>query len=406
MRRALLTALIMAILTACARQPVKPPGPLQPPVPAPPPRPETWDKVEPSLARCDWIGFESALETVIPALEKDPEKTFSAVGRSWSAGALAARLRKIKGQIAKDPGAESPAAILAGNFDILELSSPENKAFFTAYYVPEFEARRREDAKFRYPLFSPPDDLLTVKLFALGPDFRKASFRGRINERRELVPYFTRQKIDGENVLKGKNLEIAYLKDPLDIMLLQIQGSGRLVFDDGSARLAAYAGKNGHPYMSIGRYMADNAMLPIEEVSWDNIRSYLREHPEKLQEVLFSNPSYVFFRLKEAGAATGSLGLPLTPLHSIAVDNRHVPPLSLCLMDLRKPVIGDDGLVKAFAPLTEPAFAMDEGSAIRGPARVDIFLGSGAAAERLAGAMKGEGSLYLLIPKAEQDSTP
>jgi membrane-bound lytic murein transglycosylase A len=213
------------------------------------------------------------------------------------------------------------------------------------------------------------------------------------------VPYYSRKEIDGGKVLAGKGLEAAYLKDPLDVLVLQIQGSGRLIMGGDEEYLAAYAGKNGRPYKSIGRYLADEGMLPKEEVSWGSIKEFLKEHPEKLEEVLYSNPSYVFFELKKAEKIVGSLGVPLSPFHSIAVDNHYIPPLSFCLISLQIPLIGEDGLVKTFVPLAEFAFAMDEGSAILGPARADIFLGSGDDAEKLAGALKSEGELYFLIPR-------
>lgn len=404
MRNILAATLLLLLTTSCARQVVKPP--VEPPV-TPPAVPATeeaatdLERLGPLMEACDWKGFFEAVDTVLPALEKNPGRIFVVGETSFNAESLALALRDLRklGSEGKTPAELREA--FSSSFEMMELSSINEKAFFTAYYVPEFEARSNPEGPFRYPIYSPPPDLLQVRLFPLGPDFRRVIFRGRIDEKNRLVPYYDREKIDGKKVLSDKGLEIAYLKDPLEVLILQIQGSGRLVFEDGSIKLAAYAGKNGLPYMSIGKYMAEKEMLPPEEVSWANIRSFLENNPGKLEEVLYSNPSYVFFRIKEAGQVVGSLGLPLTPFHSIAVDESHIPPLSLCLIDLRKPVIGEDGLVKSFAPLVEPVFAMDEGSAIKGPARVDIFLGSGAGPEKLAGTLKSEGSLYLLVPRRQ-----
>lgn len=402
MKNFLAAFLFFLLTTSCARQVVKPPAPPEQPAPSvPAEKPDAWASASPGLPDSDWKGFADAAATVLPALDRDPGRILTAGGKSFTAGAFSVSLRKVLECFSAGLNGEKLTECVSAHFDILELSSGENRAFFTAYYVPEFEARSIADGTFRYPIYSPPDDLEVVKLFPMGPDFRTSVFRGRIAEGKNLVPYYTRQEIDGSGVLTRRGLEIAYLKDPLDVLILQIQGSGRLVFGDGTVRLAAYAGKNGHPYRSIGRYMADSGMLPPEEVSWTNIRDYLGSHPDKLDEVLYSNPSYVFFRLRDAGAVSGSLGLPLTPAHSIAADKRHVPPLSLCLIALSRPAIGDDGLVKAFVPMTELAFAMDEGSAIQGPARVDIFLGAGPGAEKLAGALKGEGRLYFLAPRQE-----
>lgn len=402
MKNAFAALLLFLLTTSCARQGIRPPIP---PALEAQTKPETEQGARTvlplNLSSSDWKGFRDTAGTVLPALDKDPARTISAGGRSFTAGAFSASLKKVLECSSGGFDGDKLARCVSDNFDILELSSEENRAFFTAYYVPEFDAGLKADDTYRYPLYSPPGDLVAVKLFPLGPDFRTAVFRGRIDEGKKLVSYYTRRDIDGSGALARKDLEIAYLKDPLDVLILQIQGSGRLVFGDGTVRLAAYAGKNGHPYRSIGRYMADNGMLPAEEVSWANIRNYLKARPETLEEVLYSNPSYVFFSLRDAGAVSGSLGLPLTPVHSIAVDKRHVPPLSLCLIALRRPVVGDDGLVKSFVPMTELAFAMDEGSAIQGPARVDIFLGAGMEAEKLAGTLRGEGNLYLLAPRQE-----
>ncbi len=401
MKNYIAAILLLLLTTSCARQVVTPPEPLPvlpPAAPAPEKPAADSDRLGPLLGSCDWKGFFEAVDTVLPALEKDPGRIFAAGGSGYSAESLASALRKIRTLYSDGKTPAELSEALFSLFEFVDLSSADRKAFFTAYYVPEFEARLEPGGPFRFPLYSPPPDLLQVKLFPLGPEYRTAVLRGRIDEKNRFVPYFDREEIDGKKILSGRELEIAYLKDPLEVLILQIQGSGRLLFVDGTVKLAAYAGKNGRPYLSVGKYMAEKGMLPPEEVSWANIRSFLDSNPEKLQEVLFSNPSYVFFRIKDAGQVVGSRGLPLTPLHSIAVDEIHIPPLSLCLVDLKKPVIGEDGLVKSFVPLVEPAFAMDEGSAIKGPARVDIFLGSGTGPERLAGALRSEGSLYLLVP--------
>jgi membrane-bound lytic murein transglycosylase A len=414
MRNLFFSAIILFFLISCAKQVIKPP---EPPESAPPPAQasapsassgtsDNWDKIGPSLKYCDWQGFFKVLNNVVTELEKDPKKVISAGGTHYPAGLMIDRLKVLRDLSDSDNDNEKMLRLMADNFNMVEISNDEQKAFYTAYYVPEFEARTKADDVFRYPIYSLPKDLITLKLFPLGPDFRTLVFRGRLDEKGRLIQYYSRKEINGEKILSDRKLELAYLKDPLDVLILQIQGSGRLVFENGEVQLAAYAGKNGHPYNSIGRYMGENGMLPMEEVSWKNIKGFLNDHPEKLEEVLYSNPSYVFFALKKTGAVAGSLGVPLTPLHSIAVDNRFIPPLTFCLINLRKPVIGEDGSVKAFAPLAELAFAMDEGSAILGPARVDIFLGSGEDAEKLAGTLKGEGELYILVPKEKPLNQP
>jgi membrane-bound lytic murein transglycosylase A len=404
MKRAFCSAVLILFFISCAKQTVRPPQPPSPQMPAHVEKPEAatpediWNAKKGLLGNSDWNGFIKVLDAVIPALEKSPGFIFSIGERSFAAAFLSEKLVKFKELYSETQDFDKAFHFLSANFELVELSNDKQKAFFTAYYVPRFEARKKPDDFFRYPIYSLPADLIALRMFPIGPGFRNIIFRGRIDIKGRLVPYYSREDIDGDKALADKKLEIAYLKDPLDVLILQIQGSGRLVFETGEVQLAAYAGKNGLPYKSIGRYMADQGMLPKEEVSWTNIKDFLKKNPGKLEEVLYSNPSYVFFAIKKAEEIAGSLGIPLTPLHSIAVDNRFIPPFSFCFINLEKPVIGDDGLVKRFVPLTELVFAMDEGSAIQGPARADIFLGSGDEAEKLAGTLKSEGELYILVP--------
>lgn len=404
MRRLFLPAFCAFLFFSCAKEVVKPPSPPTLLEEAPKPFPlepiPVYQKNE-LLKNIDLKGFFDAVETVLPALEKSSRPHFFFHGGNFSARCFSDVLRKFKVLYEANGDKTTLLSFLTENFDLIKLEgeNEEERALFTAYFVPSFEARKTADENFKYPLYSLPKDLMMINLTPLGPSFRGAVFRGRIDDKDRLVPYYTRKEIDGNNVLKNEGYEIAYLKDPLDVLILQIQGSGIVVFEDGEEMLAGYAGKNGHPYKSVGRHLADNGLLPIEEVSWQSIKQFLRDHPETSKEILFSNPSYVFFSLKKPDNVVGSLGLPLTPFHSIAVDKKYIPPLSLCLIDLQKPLVGEDGLVKGFTPLKELAFAMDEGSAIKGPLRVDIFLGPGHEAEKLAGALKSEGELYILVPK-------
>ena len=193
-------------------------------------------------------------------------------------------------------------------------------------------------------------------------------------------------------------MEIAWLKDPVDVTFLHIQGSGRLRLPDGTETAVGYQASNGHPYRSIGRYMLENRFLSREEMSMQSIRRYLAEHPEIIQEVLNHNPSYVFFRILENGPF-GNINVPLTPGRSLALDSSLFPKGALCFISCKKPVINNNGKITGWTDFSRFVLNQDTGGAIKGSGRADLFWGSGTYAELAAGHMKHEGKLYVLIKK-------
>ncbi len=271
------------------------------------------------------------------------------------------------------------------------------RILFTGYYEPVLEARLEPDQAFRYPLYRRPNDLLRIDLSRFHPKFKGESIVARV-ERGEVLPYYSRTEIEGRRALRGRELEIAWLRDPLEVAFLQIQGSGRLRLPDGRSIQVGYEGSNGHPYRSIGRYMLDKGWLSREELSMQSIRGYLSAHPEVIEEVLDYNPSYIFFGVRETGPI-GSLGLPLTPGRSAAVDQRLFPKGALAFIASQKPVLGPDGQITGWVPFTRFVLLQDSGGAIKGAGRTDIFWGSGPYAETAAGHMKHPGELYILLKK-------
>lgn len=232
---------------------------------------------------------------------------------------------------------------------------------FTGYYEPELPARSKRDDRFRHPVHLAP-----LVPFA--------------------TPWFSRAEIVRGDLLAGR--EIAWLDDPLEAFLLQVQGSGRLILEDGRVLRLGYGGRNGHAYVSIGRQLILRGEVPVEAMSAEAIRAWARANPERLPALLETNPSYVWFRVLDLPAASGPLGAmerPLTAGRSLAVDPQVVP--------LGAPVwIEVDGMRRLM-------IAQDTGSAIRG-ARGDIFFGSGADAGLSAGRLSHPGRAVLLRPRA------
>jgi membrane-bound lytic murein transglycosylase A len=273
----------------------------------------------------------------------------------------------------------------------------DRSVLFTGYYEPIYEGSQARDEAFRYPLYRQPGDLVRMDLSLFGEKFKGESIVARI-EGKKVLPYYSRSQIEGERVLEGKGLEMAWLKDRLDVAFLHIQGSGRLRLPNGKELLVNYQASNGRPYRSMGRYMIEKGFLPREEMSMQAMRRYLTEHPAVLDEVLNYNPSYIFFRQVEKGPL-GSLGVLLTPGRSVALDSKIFPRGALGFISCQKPLVNDQGNITGWTQFSRFVLNQDSGGAIKGAGRADIFWGSGPHAELTAGHLQHEGELYILIKK-------
>jgi membrane-bound lytic murein transglycosylase A len=269
------------------------------------------------------------------------------------------------------------------------------KVLFTGYYEPIYEGSLAPDQVYKYPLYRSPDDLIRIDLSLFSEKFKGENIVARI-QGKKVLPYYSRYQIEAEKALAGKGLEMAWLKDPLDVAFLHVQGSGRLSLPDGKELLVHYQASNGRPYRSIGRYMIERGFLTGEEMSMQAIRKYLTENPEVLDEVLNYNPSYVFFRRVENGPL-GSLGVLLTPGRSVALDSRVFPKGALGFLVCQKPLVDDQGNIIGWNKFYRFVVNQDTGGAIKGAGRADIFWGSGPYAELTAGHLRHEGDLYILI---------
>jgi membrane-bound lytic murein transglycosylase A len=295
--------------------------------------------------------------------------------------------------------AEQLSREIRNSFRIYRATGREGsgRVLFTGYYEPIYEGRRTRDEVFRYPLYRLPSDLVRIDLSPFGEKFKGESLVARIDGKK-VQPYFSRSQIEEEKVLDGRGLEIAWLKDPLDVFFLHIQGSGRVRLSEGKDLLVHYQASNGRPYRSIGRYMIEKGFLPREEMSMQAMRRYLTEHPEVRDEVLNQNPSYIFFQQVETGP-WGSLGVLLTPGRSVALDPKLFPKGAIGFISSQKPLVNDQGEITGWIEFSRFVLHQDSGGAIKGAGRADIFWGSGPYAELAAGHLQHEGDLYVLIKK-------
>jgi membrane-bound lytic murein transglycosylase A len=274
------------------------------------------------------------------------------------------------------------------------LNHSEATGLFTGYYEPSMPgSRERRDAG-QVPLYRKPSDLVSIDLEKFHQSLEGRRISGRVAEG-TFLPYYERADIVS-GALAERQLELAWIDDPVDAFFLHIQGSGRVELPDGEELRVGYAGQNGRPYYAIGRELVARGALTIEQVSLQSIRQWLAENPDEAGNVMSTNPSFVFFTELEGEGPVGTMGVALTPGRSLAVDRTHLPmgiPVWL------------DGLAPhpeggADQTLQRLLVAQDTGGAIKGPVRGDVFWGHGTDAEEVAGRMKHEGRLWVLLPRA------
>ena len=283
----------------------------------------------------------------------------------------------------------------------LTTSDGNDTGLITGYYEPLLFGSRTPSARYRFPLYGVPDDLLDIDLASLYPELKKYRLRGRLAGRR-VIPYYTRAEIDaGRAPLQGKAL--LWVDDAVDLFFLQIQGSGRVQLEDGTVIRVGYADQNGQPYTSIGKMLVAQGALPLEQASMQGIKQWGMQNPEKLPALLDSNASYVFFRELPPSSTPdsgppGALGVSLTGGRSLAVDPRSVP--------LGSPVYLATTWPNSAQPLNRLMLAQDTGGAIKGVVRADFFWGFGADAAQRAGSMRQQGRMWVLLPKGAKNATP
>ena len=271
------------------------------------------------------------------------------------------------------------------------------EGLFTGYYEPTLQGSRRRTARYRYPLYLRPRDIVSVDLGKFREEFDGRRVAGRLVGD-ELRPYHDRAAID-DGALARKGLELVWVDDAVDSFFLHIQGSGRVELAGGEVMRVGYAGQNGHPYYAIGRELVIRDGVDPKDVSMQSIRAWLADHPEQADEVMQLNPSYVFFREVRGDGPLGSQGVPLEPGRSLAVDRGYHPMGAPVWLDATAPD-ADDAEAQEGMSLQRLMVAQDTGGAIRGPVRGDVFWGGGERGAEIAGRMKNRGRMWVMLPKS------
>ena len=270
----------------------------------------------------------------------------------------------------------------------------EGDVLFTGYFEPILEGSLTKTERFRYPLYKTPDETVVVPVDRADGQDGQDKFVGRLHNG-EVIPHFSRREIDENGILSGRGLEIAWVDDPVALFLLHIQGSGKIRLPDGRLLHVTYAQSNGRSFRGLTGMMVEKGFLQENGKSYEQMKRFLIDHPEERQELMNYNERYVFFRTATEGPL-GALNLPLVAGRSIATDLDIYPRGALALIKTRKPVYDENGKITSWQSFSRFVLNHDTGAAIKGPGRVDIFCGTGEAAERTAGAMKENGELYFL----------
>ncbi len=298
--------------------------------------------------------------------------------------------------VARSAGADSATlrGVLREHFMPHQVMNPDgtDTGLITGYYEPLLQGSKTRSERYRYPLYARPDDMVNIELGSVYPELASRRLRGKLNGGK-LTPYYSRAEIDVlQSPLNGK--ELLWVDDIVDLFFLQIQGSGYIVFENGDGLHVGYADQNGQPYQSIGKVLIERGELTAEKASMQGIKDWGRRNPERLRELLNTNPSYVFFRELPKGLSgpLGALGVPIAAERSLAIDPRYIP--------LGAPIYLSTTLPNSSQPLQRLMVAQDTGGAIKGAVRADFFWGAGYEAGQKAGAMKQRDSrMWVLLPK-------
>ncbi|MDY6839467.1 MAG: MltA domain-containing protein [Thermodesulfobacteriota bacterium] len=384
----------LLLLTACAPK-------IRPPVAIP----ETLVKIRPDEFPdfSDDMSYSSLKRAVDGSLNYvkrlQPSTSFCFGPDTYTASHLCASMEAFLELAGQDLSPSSFGEAMEKSFSVYRAGGRDGsgQTLFTGYYEPTLKGSLQPSPHYPYPVYRKPDDWVRVDLGLFNPEYKNRSIVGRyINQ--TVIPYFTREDIDAKGRLLNKGGELLWVSDQIDLFFLHIQGSGRVLLENGKVLHINYECSNGRPYRSIGRLLIDEGSISRQDMSMQQIAAHLRSHPRDMERVFNHNQRYIFFRIVDQGPL-GAIEVPLTPGRSVATDPQLFPKAGLAYIQTQKPLVSEDGTIRSWQTFGRFVLNQDTGEAIRGPSRVDLFWGSGSAAETAAGHMKREGTLYFVILK-------
>ena len=403
---------LLLVLSACGRDAPPPEEPVHemaptPPPPPPPPASTPEEALRPvSVADApalfddgDRATLRRAVESSLRWLRRQRERSFVVGPRTVSAAEMAAGLSTFLDLLDANPTPEDLARQIPEYFELHEsVGDWTGEMLITGYYEPSIAGSRRRTADYDIPIYGRPTDQIRVDLGQFSEEWEGRTIKGRL-EGKKLVPYPSRREMREGN--KPKSKVIAWARDPVELFFLEVQGSGTLNLPGGDTMRIGWAGGNGRKYRSIGRLLIDEGAIPKERMSMQALRAWLADNPDEIQRVLEYNDSVVFFRPLD-GPPLGSLGLPVIPERSVAMDHKLFPSGALAFLETEIPAMGEDGATVSAGRLGRFVLNHDTGGAIRGADRADLFWGRGDLAAERAGLMKQPGRLVFLLPKASE----
>jgi membrane-bound lytic murein transglycosylase A len=349
----------------------------------------------------DDMGFDGlswAIDQSLVYLKKvSPDREFLFANDRYLTGYMIRSLATFREFLDTRPSAQEVTDFLRQRYLVYQCTGNggDRQVLFTGYYEPVLHGSLTQSDRYRFPVYTMPDDLIRIDLSRFHPRFSGERIVGRV-ENGQVLPYHDREAISFEGRLQGKADVIAWVDDRIDLFFLHIQGSGKIFLENGDVLNVHYQSSNGRPYRSIGRLLIDEGKIDKSQMSMQKIREYLEQHPTEMRRILSYNPSYVFFR-SEKGGPVGALGVPLTPGRSLATDRRLFPDAALTFVETEKPLIDGSGTITEWSPLNRFMMNQDTGGAISGPDRADVYWGADAYAALAAGHLQHPGRLYFFV---------
>ena len=266
----------------------------------------------------------------------------------------------------------------------------KTQGFITGYYEPTLKGSLTKKPPFVYPIYKMPQNSVTINLQQFDSKNKNGKISGII-KKHKILPFYTREQIEN-GALENQNLEIVWTDSLIDNFILHIQGSGKVILENGKALKLTYSGQNGYDYYPIGKFFKEKKLLGSKPLTMSNISDWLYQNPKKINDILNLNQSYIFFNISK-NEADSQKTAALTPMRSLAVDKRYIPLIAPIWIETEHPL--KDG-----SKLYRLMIAQDTGGAINGVIYADFFWGQGAKAKKYAHIMQSKGSYWILIPKS------
>ncbi len=350
----------------------------------------------------DFADLEAAIDQSLIYFNRVPAtRTFTYGKDRYDAAHMIRSLETFRAFIDTRPDPGSLNAFIRDRFLVYKsVGRKKGEVMYTGYFEPTYRGSLSSSPEFAWPVYGYPEDMLQIDLSQFSDAYKghkRLMARVDMGSRR-VLPYYDREAINGLPDFSDRAAPVVWLASRVDRFFLEIQGSGRVALDNGDVLRVHYAGTNGNRYRSIGAYLIDIGAVPREKMSMQAIREWLEANPDRMDEVLHYNESFVFFKAGEGGPF-GNIGVAVTPLRSIATDIKAFPRGALCFAETALPATDSRQPKEDWEKASFFVLNQDTGGAITGPGRVDLFCGNGDWAAYTAGHMTAEGALYLLVLK-------